>query len=152
MKRIMIILIAILLSAGAFAAVPPSDESSSVVLNKISEEGKTTREFIAQIVDKKTEEFFTEFMSKAEIYKDDFDSMINSAVLKLGAMWGAILMFFLALDQTLKLRLEKKRYKVLKEAIKTDLIKEIIVMPKTAESIQAQQEPESEFVSKFKTW
>lgn len=150
MKWITIMIMVVLLSSITLGAVQPQ-ETDPVLLTKISDEHRNTRQFITTMVETKQDEFFAQFMKKGDEYQATFNDMIDSAVIKLGFMWGGILMFFLALDQTLKLRLEKKRYNVLKEAIKADLIKEIVITQKTPQA-EPQKPVEPEFISKFKKW
>lgn len=147
MKLITISIVMIILCTMVLGATAPTDSDTSILVHQISEEHKTTRQFIANTVVEKEDKFFNEFMKKADGYQQEFQDMIDSAILKLGALWGGVLLFFVSLNEFLKMKLEKRRYKKLKEALTTDIMKQF------AHQAQPVEKPkETEFVNKFSKW
>lgn len=127
MRRIILMVtIMILMSFNVLSATAPSPnfDSSGVIINKIDNEAKNTRQFISNELTKRETSFTEEFTKRADYYESAYQDILNKAVLKLGLFWSGIMIFFLSLNKIMMTRAEKKRYAVMKEAIKKDIIAE----------------------------
>lgn len=123
---IIIITLMILVSFNVLSATAPTPDfdSSGVIINKIDTEAKNTRQFLSNELTKREESFTNEFTKRADYYESAYQDILNKAVLKLGLFWSGIMIFFLSLNKIMMTRAEKKRYAVMKEAIKKDIIAE----------------------------
>ena len=125
MKRIMILIFVMLMATMFVSAMEVPDEPNQVVINKIDAEHKTTRQFISSELKNRETEFIGEFTKRADYYEQSFIDLSNKAVLKLGLLWSGILIFFVAFNKYMNTKTEAKKYEVLKNALKKDIIDEI---------------------------
>jgi len=134
MKRIMIILL-VIFSSMVFSVVAQGvpEDVDTMTANKVAQEHQTTRQFLSNELVKKEKEFIDEFTKRADYYEDSYEKILNGAVLKLGLLWGGVLLFFISFNKLLQTKIERQKYAVLKEAIKKDILgdlsKDKIVLP-----------------------
>lgn len=105
-------------------SAPVPDDVSTVTLQKIDAEHKVTRQFMANELTKRETEFLKEFTGRADYYEDSYEDIMKKSVWKLGILWSGILLFFISFNKMIDLKTEEKKYQVLKDAIKKDLMDE----------------------------
>jgi len=109
------------------------EDVDTMTANKVAQEHQTTRQFLSNELVKKEKEFIDEFTKRADYYEDSYEKILNGAVLKLGLLWGGVLLFFISFNKLLQTKIERQKYAVLKEAIKKDILgdlsKDKIVLP-----------------------
>jgi len=155
MKKIMIIFILLISISFVYSLDVPS-EPDTVLINKISNEHKTTRQFFENELNEREKNFLDEFTSRADYYEESYESIMKTTLLKLIFVWAGIFILFVSINQLLRNKLEKKKYNLLKDAIKTDIItelkKELLTLPekemKISEEIKI-KERKSDFARKF---
>jgi hypothetical protein len=109
-------------------AVPsaPADVDA-VLMQKITQEHQNTRKFFSDELTRQRTEFYTQFDDRATFYEKEFFNTINTAVLKLSLIWGAIVFFVIGLNSLMRITLEKKRWRRVKETIKDELKAEMFL-------------------------
>lgn len=125
-KIITIILITVFFSTFVIAQAPnPNDEQTATIIQKIDNEERNTRQFITTELDKRQNEFLTQFTDRADYYEGSVNDMINSFLIKLGMLFSGVMFFSLALLNIIRNRTEKKKYQILKDSLKKDLLVEL---------------------------
>jgi len=134
MKKLIIMLLIFVLSTAFVYSVVIPDESNTVIINKIDQEHKNTRQFTANELSKRQAEFINDFTTRADYYEETYHSLMRRAVWQLGLLWTGIMFFFISINKMISTRTEEKKYQVLKEAIKKDIYDEFkadsVVLPK----------------------
>jgi hypothetical protein len=102
------------------APSPPADINIAV-MQKIDQEHKTTRQFFSTELTRQRDEFYKSFDDRAAFYEQEFFDTLNSAVWKLSLLWGAIVLSIVGLSNMLRITLERKRFRRMKQAIKDEL-------------------------------
>lgn len=117
-------LLIFVLSATTICAVELPNEPDTVIINKVDQEHKNTRQFVSNELTKKQMEFLNEFTTRADYYEGTYFALLRQAVWKLGLLWAGLMFFFVSFNKIITLRIEEKKYQVLKESLKIDLINE----------------------------
>jgi UDP-N-acetylglucosamine transferase subunit ALG13 len=125
MRKIIIIniIILVLMSIPIYALEVP-DEPDVVILNKIDSEHKATRQYLQNELGKREKEFLDEFTKRADFYENTFEDIIRKTVILLSMAWAGVVFISMSIQRLLSNKAEKKRYAVLKEALKHDIINE----------------------------
>lgn len=112
---------------------PPAFDSNQVILNKIDTEEKATRQFFSSELQRQNAYFISEFTKRADYYEQRYQEILNEAVLKLGMMWAGVFFIAVSFSSLLHYWSEKRRYGVMKKALKTDIVtevkKEYVIIP-----------------------
>jgi len=134
-KLIRIILFAfILASAFVLGATPtpvaqqitaPEFDANQIILNKIDAEEKATRQYFSTELQRQNAYFISEFTKRADYYEQRYQEIMNNAVLKLGTMWAGIFIVVMSINILIHYWAEKRRYGVLKKALKMDIVRDI---------------------------
>ena len=140
-KRFIILGIFILFCGSVYAqvATPPQDYNT-VIINKIQQEEATTRKFTSDELSRQRDVFFKDYDSRAQFYEKEFFNALNTAVIKLTAIWAAIVFMVFGLSNILRITLESKRYKRMKDSIRDELKMELLQKQKL-EPIKPVQTP-----------
>jgi len=101
------------------------EESNAPVINKVDIEHKNTRQFFANQLKHEREQIFKDFDARGDFYEEIFYNTIRTAVMKLGILWFGVTLFVVFVNNFIRNRIEKKKYGVLKNAIKNDLMMEL---------------------------
>jgi len=125
LKRIIVLLLLLFSTTYLCSALELPDEPNQVVINKIDVEHKTTRQFVSNELSKKEEMFLNEFTKRADYYEESYENILRTAVWKLGLLWAGILFFFVSINKVITTKTEEKKYNVLKEALKNDIVREL---------------------------
>lgn len=122
------------------AQVPqaPSDVDN-VVLQKITQEHQNTRMFLSTELTRQRTEFYTQFDERAKFYEDEFFDSLDKTTYKLSLVWGGIVFAVIGLSNMLRITLERKRFRRMKETLKDELRAEIFL--KNPPKPQAQAQP-----------
>ncbi len=134
---ILIIMIIIINGFIVFGANPNlPDEPSNTLINKIDSDHKNTRLYMKNQLIEREKSFTTEFTKRADYYENALDDMIKLFIFRVSLVFGGIIVFVSAVNHLIKNKLEKKRYAILLESIKTDVkndfgknIKDYLKMP-----------------------
>jgi hypothetical protein len=122
---ILILIVLMLPIAMAQAPAPPSD-IDNVVLQKMAQEHQNTRLFLSNELTRQREQFKSDFDARAAFYEKEFFDTLNTAVLKLALIWGAVIFCTVGLSNMLRITLENKRFKRMKAALKEELRAELL--------------------------
>jgi hypothetical protein len=109
------------------APPPPADTSEAVLIAHLDQEHKNTRKFFSDELTRQRQEFYTQFDDRAMFYEKEFFDTLNTAVLKLSLIWGAIVFCTVGLSNMLRITLERKRFRRMKETLKDELRTEIFL-------------------------
>lgn len=124
MRRLILIVMALaILSAFVVGQTVPEDVDTTVI-SKIDQEHKNTRKFFSDELTRQRNEFFKQMDDRFDYYEETADSFINTAVWKLGLIWGSVTLFIFGMSNLLRVKLEQKRMKKLKESIIMDVRRE----------------------------
>jgi hypothetical protein len=104
----------------AQSAPPPADVDTAM-FQKIDLEHKNTRQFFSDELSRQRLEFYNQFDERARYYETEFYDALNTAVYKLSLIWGAMVFVIVGLSNMLRISLESRRYKRLKETVKDEL-------------------------------
>jgi len=115
-------------SAISVSAIDIQDEPDVVVLNKIQQEHAATRQFFVNEMNSKIKVFTDDFTERADYYEASYERLMNKAVIMLGLMWLGVSLFTGFFSRWLFSRAEKKKYEVLKQSIRRDLLNEMAVV------------------------
>jgi len=138
---IMIMLMAVLSFAVYGVDVPQEFDTTTV--QKIDQEHKNTRKFFSDELTRQRTEFFKQVDDRANYYEETVHSILSTAVWKLGILWFSIMFFLIGLEGILRNRLEKKKYKKLKDSLKVELRNEIVGgVQNISETKQKQPQPQ----------
>lgn len=109
--------------------VPPPAPSDvdAVLMQKITQEHQNTRKFVSDELTRQREEFYKQFDDRAVFYEKEFFNTINTAVVKLSLLWAAVVFFVFGLNNLMRITLEKKRWRRVKETIKDELKAEMFL-------------------------
>lgn len=99
---------------------PPTDVDTAL-FQKIDLEHKNTRQFFSDELSRQRLEFYNQFDERATYYETEFFDALNTAVYKLSLIWGAMVFLIVGLSNMLRISLESRRLKRLKETIKDEL-------------------------------
>ncbi len=116
MKLIKGLLIFLIICSFIVYGQTPAPEDIAT-LNKIAQEHQNTRKFMSDELSRQRNEFFKEVDDRANYYEKTVESILTTTVFKLALLWGGIMFFFVSFNNFIRNRLEKKRYKRLKENI-----------------------------------
>jgi len=160
MKKITIILAVLILIANFVVAVEIPTEQNTVVINKVDQEHKNTRQFISNEFTRRQDDFLKQLTVRGDYYESAVNEMLRTGVIKLTLAWMGVVFFVVSLNHLISNRTEKKRYGVLKDSIMKDirleLMPELIKLP--PEVLQAslykdstkQKEPVKKYVKPFR--
>lgn len=109
------------------APAPPADTSDAELVAHIDQEHKNTRKFFSDELTRQRQEFYTQFDDRAAFYEKEFFDTLNTAVFKLSLIWGAIVLCTFGLSNMLRITLERKRFRRMKETLKDELRTEIFL-------------------------
>lgn len=122
----------------AQTAQPPPTDMNVAVFTKIEQEAQNTRKFTSDELTRQREQFYKQFDERALFYEKEFYDALHTAVLKLSLIWGAIVFLVIGLSNMLRITLERKRFRRMKDTLKDELRTEIFL--KNPPKPQAQQE------------
>jgi hypothetical protein len=125
----MVLVLLCLLPVVIAQGVPPPAPSDvdAVLMQKITQEHQNTRKFVSDELTRQREEFYKQFDDRAVFYEKEFFNTINTAVLKLSLLWAAVVFFVFGLNNLMRITLEKKRWRRVKETIKDELKAEMFL-------------------------
>jgi len=95
-------------------ALTPQD---IIIIDNIQTEGKNNRKFTSDELTRQREQMLNAIDDRVAYYEKEFDNMITTAVIKLGLLWGGIVFFIVGMNTFLLRKLEKRRFKMLLDAI-----------------------------------
>jgi len=125
MKKLILLPIVFLICN--FAVMGQNAEPEDLqTLNKIAQEHQNTRKYFSDELTRQRTEFFKLVDDRANYYEDTVRNILSSAVFKLALLWGGIMLFFTSFNNFLRNRIEKRRYKKLKDNIKDELRQEMM--------------------------
>lgn len=124
MKWLMYILLGLLLLFPVVSLDVPKEDDTRLIQN-INQEHSNTRKFVSDELSRNRNEFFKEMDSRADYYEKAVDNMLQTAVIKLSLLWAGVVFFIIAFNNVLRMVLEKKRYKKLKESMKAEILTEM---------------------------
>jgi len=129
MKKLIIgLLIVILCMIPINAQTPEPPQPENVALmNKVNQEHSNTRKFFSDELTRQRNEFYKQMDDRAEYYEKTVDSLLTTMVWKLGLLWGGIVFFIVAFNNVIRNRLEKKRFKKLKESLKGEVLRDMML-------------------------
>jgi len=111
-----------------YAQVPESPQPSDVAtLNKINQEHSNTRKFFSDELTRQRNEFYKQMDDRAIYYEETVNDMLTTMVWKLGLLWGGIVFFIVSFNNLVRNRLEKKRFKKLKESLKGEVLRDMVM-------------------------
>jgi len=135
------IMVALLLLPVAVLAQEVPDDKSIRTEQMISQEHKNTRKFFSDEMTRQRQEYFKMIDDRAEYYEDTANDILTTAVWKLGLLWGGIVFITVGLFNTLRVKLEQRRYKKLKQTLKQEVTNDIFKeQMKSADAVQKQKE------------
>jgi len=137
MKAVKILILLIIICSFSVISLEVPDESDTRIISQVAQEHQNTRKFLSDELVRQRNEFFKEVDSRADYYERTVESMLTTTVFKLALLWGGIMFFFVSFNNFIRNRLEKKRYKRLKE----NIIEEIVRDPNYNPYPVAQQNP-----------
>jgi hypothetical protein len=105
--------------------IAPEFDTNQIILNKIDTEEKATRQYFSTELQRQNSYFISEFTKRADYYERRYQEIMNEAVLKLGVMWAGIFIVSVSITSLINYWAEKRRYGVLKKALKMDVVREI---------------------------
>jgi len=133
MKRIILILVFIIVVSSFGSGLEIPDEPDSVVINKVDQEHKNTRQFITNEISRRESSFLKQLTDRGDYYESSLNDIIRTAIIKLGLIWMGVVFFVTSLNKLISNRTEKKKYAVLKESLKKDikleLMPELVKLP-----------------------
>jgi hypothetical protein len=95
------------------------------IIQQVKTEQQATRKFIIDTFQQKSEEFFTEADNRISYVENKLDSALDTAVISLSILWGAITLFVVALFTMFSRLMDRARYKKLEKAITENVTKEM---------------------------
>lgn len=96
-----------------------------VILNRIQSEQQATRKYITDTLDQKSTTFFAEADQRMAYMENTLDKALDTAVISLSILWGAITLFVVALFTMFSRLMDRARYKKLEKAITENVVKEM---------------------------
>lgn len=105
--------------------VVPEFDTNQIILNKIDTEEKATRQYFSTELQRQNSYFISEFTKRADYYEQRYQEIMNEAVLKLGTMWAGVFIVAVSISSLIHYWGEKRRYAVLKKALKMDIVREV---------------------------
>lgn len=140
MKTVKLLLIMLFVcSMFGIAQTSPTNPEDIATLNKIGQEAQNTRKYFSDEMTRQRTQIFKDFDDRAVYYENEFNNVITTAVLKLGLLWAGILIFFTSFNNYLRNRLEKKRYKKLKQNVKEEIVRELGLNPNMVSEMKQQE-------------
>ena len=120
MKWISVFFIMAIMASAAYAQTEPQDINTQIV-QRVTQEHANTRKFVSDELSRQRTEFYDEMQERATYYEEEAQSMISNAVMVLSLMWAGIVLFVFGVANVLHIRLDKSRFKKLKEAVLKEL-------------------------------
>jgi len=126
MRVAIVVLILVLLAVPIMAQVvaPPTDVDNAV-LQKIDQDGKVTRKYFSDELTRQNDAFLKEVDKRTAYYEKEFFDTLNNLIFKLSMFWGAVIFFVFGLSNMLRMTLESKRFKRMKQTLKDELKEEL---------------------------
>lgn len=139
MRKLILIIIFFLICS--FAVIgQTADPEDLQTLNKVGQEHQNTRKYFSNELTRQRTEFFKMFDDRANYYEETFDDMITKTVIKLALLWGGIMLFFTSFNNFLRNRIEKRRYKKLKQDVVNEVVQSLGNTRPVSETKPVQQE------------
>lgn len=135
MKRLIILL---LLIPVAVAQVPTDVDTT--ILQRITQEHQATRQFLSTELTRQRTTFFNEWDARANYYEDYFNKTLHDLVVKLGLVWGGIILTVIGINNLLSRKLEKRRFAKMKESIKDEIMTDILQDKMKADEVEAEKQ------------
>jgi len=124
--KISIIIIAVLMLCSFVYSLTAPDESNTQTISTIQQEGQATRKYISDELSRQETAFFKQMDSRANYYENTIRDIETNAVTKLGLFWFGVVLFVTSFNNFLRNRVEKKRYKKLKDNTKEEIMLELM--------------------------
>ena len=109
------VLLSLILPVVNSQEVPPDIDSSSA--QKVQQEHQATRKFFSDELTRQKKDLFLQFDDRGKYYENQFTKIINGIMIKLALIWIGIVVFTSAFNKFLGNRMDKRRYKKLKDAV-----------------------------------
>lgn len=127
MKWLKLMIMVVLLLPLVSAQEVPQDTNIRLE-QTVSQEHKNTRKFFSDELTRQRQEFYKQLDDRATYYEETVNDLLFTAVWKLGLLWGSIVFITVGIFNILRIKLENRRYKRMKEILKSevraDLLKE----------------------------
>jgi len=120
-------------------------------LNKIAQEHQNTRKYFSDEFTRQKTQMFKDFDDRANYYEKTFDDMITNTIFKLALLWGGIMLFFTSFNNFLRNRIEKKRYKKLKENVIEEVLQRIKIPAQNPQNVSISKQTEKKPVIRGET-
>lgn len=95
------------------------------IFSKIDLEHKNTRKYISEEISRQREQLFKEADDRGAYYEREFNKMLVTFYWKFGLITMGLLFFVVGINNLLKLRIESRRFKLLKEHLAESIKKDI---------------------------
>lgn len=124
-KAIMIIVALVIVAFSVVGQTNVPQDVNVQLATKVQQEHATTRQVLMNEMDKKVNTGIEEFTKRADYYEQAYRDVTNTFILKLALIFAGIYLFMMAFGHLLNTRQEKKKYDVLVEAVKKDILSQI---------------------------
>lgn len=138
MKWLIYIFISLLLLIPVISLEVPKEDNTQLIQN-IHQEHSNTRKYFSDELARNRNQFFKEIDERATYYEETVDNMLTTLVWKLSLLWAGVVFFIVAFNNVIRMILEKKRFKKLKESIKAEIMTEMKIMNPTKVQQQVQK-------------
>ena len=127
--KILIFMVMIFCFSFIAYAVPVEDVhetmTKSEIFTKIDDEHKNTRKYFTDEMNRQRTQFYKEIDNRGIYYENEFKKMLMETYVRLGLVWGGVVLFVLSLSHILKLKLERNRYNNLRKSLISELRKDL---------------------------
>ncbi len=95
------------------------------LFSKIDMEHRNTRKYVSDELTRQREQFFKEIDGRAGYYEKEGKSMLSTAYLKLGLIWGGVVFLIAGLTHILRLKTERVRFNKLHTHLSNAILKSL---------------------------
>jgi len=127
MRQIILISIISLLILSLVSGQTAPDPNQVATLNKINQEHSNTRKFFSDELTRQRQEFFKMMDDRFIYYEDTYRDIMATTTWKLTLLWAGVVLFITSFNNILRNILEKKRFKKLKESLKGEILRDMMI-------------------------
>jgi hypothetical protein len=96
------------------------------LITKYQQEEQNTRKFIVDTFNTKTQEFFQQADNRIAYLEAEYQKQLQRVTITFGALWFCVTLLVVSIYSFLSIKLQKRRYKQLKQTTKDEITKEIL--------------------------